>query len=297
MARTTTNRGTGVLQVRPTDRHIRIDDDGNPVEVVGVRQRFGGIDVGASIAGALAALGVTVLLGAIAGSIGTIGYQLDVERGTDTLSAGGLAVGLVILAAAFLVGGWVAGRIGRYDGGRNGLLAAVWFIVVAAILGGAGAWLGDKYDVFRDLPVPQWFHDSNTTAVAIVSGIVAAIVMLAAGFLGGVVGTRYHERADAYLMSEERDLLTHDAPIEVLDDDSSRRAGDVIADREAQPVHGEVADQRPVAEPRDIADRDIDLRRVDEAPDRPAATAERPFRESDVHRAGPTSRPGPSATR
>lgn len=275
MARTTTRGGAGVLRARPTDRHLRIDDDGNTVEVVDVRQRFGGIDIGASLAGALAALGVTVLLGAIAGSIGTIGYQLDVERGADTLSIGGLAVGFVILAAAFLVGGWVAGRIGRYDGGPNGLLSAVWFIVVAAALGGAGAWLGDKYDVFADLPVPQWFNESATTTVAIVTGIVAAIVMLAAGFLGGVVGARYHARADEYLASEERDLLTHDAPIEVVDESGRRRdertgrADDRLADRDLR--------TRPAA--RD--DRDIDLRGAETDERRDPETSRRPLRATD----------------
>lgn len=212
------NRSTkGVLQGEPTNEHIRVDDRGNPVRVVDVRQRFGGIDAGASIAGALAALGVTVLLGGIAGGLGTVGYQLDAQRGTDELSAGGLAAGLVVLVAAFLVGGWVAGRISRYDGGRNGLLTAVWFIVAAAVLAGLGAWLGDKYDVFANLQVPQWFSDNATTGTAIVSGVVAAAVMLAAGFAGGLLGARYHARADAYLAAEERDLLTGAEPLETTD--------------------------------------------------------------------------------
>src|SRR5690242_18761528 len=133
-----TRTSRGVLRARQSERHLRVGEDGRPVEIVDVRQRFGGIDLGASIAGALAALGVTVLLGGIAGSIGTVGYQFDVERGTDTLSAGGLIAGLVILVAAFLIGGWVAGRIARYDGGKNGLLTAVWFIALAAVLAGAG---------------------------------------------------------------------------------------------------------------------------------------------------------------
>jgi hypothetical protein len=212
-----TRTSKGVLRARESDQHLRVAEGGRPVEIVDVRQRFGGIDIGASIAGALAALGVTVLLGGIAGSIGTVGYQLDAERGTDTLSIGGLAAGLVILVAAFLIGGWVAGRIARYDGGKNGLLTAVWFIALAAVVAGAGAWLGDKYDVFGDLRVPQWFSSNATTTAAIITGVIAAAVMLAAGFFGGTIGARYHERADEYLAAEERDLLTHDEPMEVVD--------------------------------------------------------------------------------
>ncbi len=207
----------GTLHGRPVDEHIRVDDDGNAVRVVETRQQFGGLDVGASIAGALAALGVTVLLGGILGGIGTIGYQMDLERGTDELSAGGLAGGLVTLLVAFLIGGWVAGRIGRYDGGRNGLMTAVWFILTAAALAGLGAWLGDRYNVFQDLQVPQWFNDNATTTVAIISGVVAAVVMLAAGFVGGLIGSRYHTRADAYLAAEERDRITGNETIETVD--------------------------------------------------------------------------------
>ena len=207
----------GILKTKPVDEHIRLDDDGNPVRVVDTRQRYGGFDAGASLAGMLAALGVTVLLGGVLGGIGTIGYQLDLERGTDQLSAGGLAGGLVTLLVAFLIGGWVAGRIGRYDGGRNGLMTAVWFILLAGALALLGAWLGDRYDVFGSLQVPHWFSDNATTTTAILTGVIAAVVMLGAGFVGGIVGARYHTRADAYLAAEQRDRITGTERIETVD--------------------------------------------------------------------------------
>lgn len=207
----------GTLRGQPVDEHIRIDDEGNAVRVIDTRHRYGGFDAGASIAGGLAALGVTVLLGGILGGVGTIGYQMDLQRGTDELSAAGLAGGLVTLLVAFLIGGWVAGRIGRYDGGRNGLMTAVWFILVAAALAALGGWLGDRYNAFQDLQVPQWFSENATTTTAIITGAVAAAVMLAAGFLGGIVGARYHQRADAYLAAEERDRLTGSEPLETVD--------------------------------------------------------------------------------
>jgi hypothetical protein len=212
----------GTLRGQPIDEHIRIDDEGRAVRVVDTHHRYGGFDAGASIAGALTALGVTVLLGGLLGGIGTIGYQLDLQRGTDELSIAGLAGGLVTLIAAFLVGGWVAGRIARYDGGRNGLMTAVWFILAAAALAVLGAWLGDRYDVFAGLQVPQWFSDNATTATAVISGLVAALVMLGAGFVGGLIGARYHARADAYLAAEERDRLTGGEPLETIGADGKR---------------------------------------------------------------------------
>ena len=232
----------GTLRGRQVDEHIRVDDDGNAVRVVDAHQRFGGFDAGASLAGALTALGVTVLLGGLLGGIGTIGYQMDLERGTDELSLAGLVGGLVTLVVAFLIGGWVAGRIARYDGGRNGLMTAVWFIFAAAGLALLGAWLGDRYDVFADLQVPQWFSDNATTATAVISGVVAAIVMLAAGFVGGLIGARYHARADAYLAAEERDRITGSEPIETVD-----AAG-----------HRHVTSSGPALATTPASDRDID---------------------------------------
>jgi len=53
----------GTLRGQPVAEHIRIDDEGNTVRVIDTRHRYGGFDAGASIAGGLAALGLTVLLG------------------------------------------------------------------------------------------------------------------------------------------------------------------------------------------------------------------------------------------
>jgi hypothetical protein len=277
MARST----KGVLRGRPVDEHIRIDDDGHAVRVVDTHHRYGGFDAGASIAGALTALGTTVLLGGLLGGIGTIGYQLDLERGTDELSAAGLIGGIVTLIVAFLVGGWVAGRIARYDGGRNGLMTAVWFIFAALLLALLGAWLGDRYDVFQDLRVPQWFSDNATTATAIVSGVVAAVIMLGAGFAGGLIGARYHARADAYLAAEERDRFTGAEPIETTDLQGRRHVsgrGSPLATEPAPEVGRESSrdDAAEVGTSRDDERVRASTRGADE---RPADDAGRPVRD------------------
>lgn len=283
----------GTLRGRPVDEHIRIDDEGNAVRVIDTRHRYGGFDAGASIAGALAALGVTVLLGGILGGIGTIGYQMDLERGTDELSAAGLAGGLVTLLVAFLIGGWVAGRIGRYDGGRNGVMTAVWFILVAAALALLGAWLGDRYNAFQDLQVPQWFSENATTTTAIITGVIAAVVMLGAGFLGGVVGARYHTRADAYLAAEERDRLTGGEPLETVDASGRRhvtgqgpalateRASDRDVDRTG-PTDDHIDLRDRTDRPTDERSR-VSTRREDEVRDTDAATLHQSARDRRDH--------------
>lgn len=198
----------------PTEA-VRVDTDdvargvtrGHVADGVGLgeaRRRFGGFDLPAALAGMLAALGLTVLLAGLAGAAGSVGYQ----RGADAadLSSGGLVTGLVVLLAAFFVGGWVAGRMARYDGVLNGMACALLFVLLAAGVSAAGAWLGERYDFFDDVNLPQWFTDTGEAA-AMTSAIIGIVVMVVAAALGGAVGTRYHRRADAVIATTRPDAL------------------------------------------------------------------------------------------
>jgi len=184
-----------------TDR-ISVREARTDVGVRAARERFGGVDVPATLVGMLTALAILVLLGGLIGAaIGAIGYQRGLDTDEQSLSIAGLVGGLVTLFFAFLVGGWAAARIARYDGARNGLVTGVWTIILAAILSTLGAWLGDKYDVLRNVDLPQWFSRDALTTAAIVSGAVAIAAMLLGGLLGGVWGERFHRRADATIAS------------------------------------------------------------------------------------------------
>jgi hypothetical protein len=188
-----------------TVRHDHPTDHTSPAHrPVDDRSRFGGVDIPATLAGLFSAIGVLVVLGGLLAAAGSFGYQTTngssgtgTEEIGDSLAIGGLVAGFVTLLVAFLVGGWVAGRVGRYDGGRNGLLTAVWFVLAAAAMAALGAWAGDRYDVFADIELPAWFSNSDTTTAAIISGAVGILLALLAGFLGGKLGERYHRRADA----------------------------------------------------------------------------------------------------
>lgn len=179
-----------------------LDDAG----VATARERFGGIDLPATLVGMLTALATLVLLGGIvAAALGAIGYQkgLDTDDVTasnaDEISAAGLIGGIVLLFLAYVMGGWAAARIARYDGRRNGLMTGIWTLLLAAILSGLGAWLGSEYDVLRNVDLPQWFSRDALTVGAIVSGVLAVLAMLLGGLLGGAWGERYHRRADAQI--------------------------------------------------------------------------------------------------
>ena len=176
---------------------VRVTSVTGDVGVEEARSRFGGVDVPATIAGALAALGTAVLVAGVGTAAGSFGYQRGLDGAAEELTVAGLIGGLSALILAFLVGGWVAGRVARYDGGRNGLLTALWFVLLAAAAAALGAWAGEEYDVFRNVNLPQWFDGDALTGEAIATGLLALAVMFAAGWIGGRLGERYHRRADS----------------------------------------------------------------------------------------------------
>ncbi len=158
-----------------------------------------GLDIPATLAGMLAALGSLILLAGLLGAaLGAIGYQAGLGGNREELSIGALVAGIVALFLAFLVGGWTAARIAGHDGPRHGLLTVLWFVLLAAILAGLGALLGSEYNLFQSLSLPQWFSSDALTIGAIVSGIVALAAMLLGGWLGGKLGDR--DAADAVLI-------------------------------------------------------------------------------------------------
>ena len=168
------------------------------VGVRAARDRFGGLDVPATLVGMLTALALLVLLGGlIAAAVGVIGYQTGLEDTAEELSIGSLIGGVVTLFLSFLIGGWAAARIARYDGARNGLMTGIWTLILAAILSALAAWLGAEYDVLRRVDLPQWFSTEALTTGGIISAVVAILAMLLGGLLGGIWGERYHRRADS----------------------------------------------------------------------------------------------------
>jgi hypothetical protein len=200
-------RGRNRARADREPRRVRVDADPEGVRVrdarpdVGVaeaRRRFGGIDVPASLVGMLTALAFLVLFAGLVGAaIGAIGYQTGLSGDDEEISLASLIGGLLALVLAYLLGGWTAGRIARYDGPLNGAMTGVWTLVLAAVFAGLGAWVGSEYDVLRNVDLPQWFSRDAFTTGAIVSGVVAIAAMLIGGALGGAWGERFHRHADA----------------------------------------------------------------------------------------------------
>lgn len=176
-----------------------------------VYERYGKPDVLAAIVGMFAGLGTLLFLGALfaAGAAG-IDYQLNLIGEDGTLAEAsilGLIVAAAVMFISFLVGGFAAGRMSRYNGGMNGLGAALWLIFLVAIFGAIGVWVGAEYNAFGQLNLPNWFAQfgaDELTAMAVFAGLVLIGATLAGGYVGGRLGEAYHTRVDAALTDAVR---------------------------------------------------------------------------------------------
>lgn len=168
---------------------------------------FGGADLGATLAATFMAIGVFVVLGGMLAAWLGDGGTFKLDTGVDSLTAlstGTVVAGFATLFVAYLIGGWAAGRMSRYDGSINGMLLTPWTIVLALVSAGLGSWVADKYDVFSQISLPR-IDFSMITAEGALAVIVGLIVMLIAGALGGALGTIFHRRADKAMMVDPID--------------------------------------------------------------------------------------------
>jgi len=180
---------------RPEEREERLE--------AARRDEYGGINWGAAFFGWLVAIGMTILLTSIFGAIAAaIGYEnsfdeYDAERSAGTLGIATAIALVVILMIGYFAGGYVAGRMSRFDGGRQGLAVWVLGLLVTIIAVVIGVITGDEYDIFSrvnlpSIPIPT---DELTTA-GIITLVAVIVATLLAAFLGGKAGQRYHRKID-----------------------------------------------------------------------------------------------------
>lgn len=172
------------------------------------RERFGGVKIGSAFFGWLTAMGTAAILTALLAAAGAalgLGVAGSPDEATDEALQNAETVGwigaialLVVLFVAYFCGGYVAGRMARFNGLRQGLAVWVWALVIAIVVALVSVVLGSQYDVLVDLnafpriPVTE----GDLTIAGIVTAVIVALASLAGALLGGVVGTRYHRRVD-----------------------------------------------------------------------------------------------------
>ena len=139
------------------------DDTDRPREdypqTISARAAYGGIKWGSAFFGWLSAMGLAVLLTALLAAVGAAvgvskGATVDqaAAQASENVQTVGIAGGIglaVILFISYFCGGYVAGRMARFSGMRQGLAVWIWAVVIAVLVAAVAAAAGAKYDVLE----------------------------------------------------------------------------------------------------------------------------------------------------
>ena len=187
----------------------RSDDPAAPLGrrdvVAREKDEFGGMKFGAGFFGWLAATGMAVLLTALVAGVGTalgLGGRIDPANpsGGDLRTAGivGGIVLLVVILIAYFCGGYVAGRMARFSGLKQGLAVWLWAVIIAIVVAILAVVAGSSFDIpanvngFPRIPVNQ----GELTTAGVITAVSVALVSLLGAILGGLAGMRFHRRVD-----------------------------------------------------------------------------------------------------
>jgi hypothetical protein len=166
------------------------------------REEFGGFQWGADFFGWLVSVGVATLLTALLAAAGTaVGLtNTSSDQATEKASTIGIVGGvllLIVLMIAYYSGGYVAGRMARFNGPRQGL--AVWLIglLVTIVLAVAGVLFGAKYNVLSGLHLPRIpVGEGSLTTGGLIALAAVLLGTLVAAIAGGKAGTHFHRKVD-----------------------------------------------------------------------------------------------------
>jgi hypothetical protein len=195
----------------PTER-LGTARSGRKEVVAEQKQRFGGIKWGSAFFGWLTATGTALILTALAAAGGTA-FGLATTPGDAGQAAGQLAqdpaaaqtagvvsaiVVLAILLVAYYCGGYVAGRMARFNGAKQGVAVWLWAIAAAVVVAVLAAVAGSQFNILANLNgLPRLpVGEGALTAAGIVTALVALAASLVGAVLGGLAGMRFHRRVD-----------------------------------------------------------------------------------------------------
>jgi len=166
------------------------------------KEEFGGFNPGSDFFGWLVAVGLGAILTGILSAAGAaIGLSqlsgAEAQSNAGTIGIVGGVLLLLVLMIAYYCGGYVAGRMSRFDGARNGF--GVWLVglIITIVLAAAAAILGAEYNVLQNLNLPTIPVDGQSLSTGGLIATVAVIVgTILAAVLGGKAGERYHKKVD-----------------------------------------------------------------------------------------------------
>jgi hypothetical protein len=185
-------------------------------EVVARQQeRFGGIKWGSAFFGWLTAAGTALLLSALASAAGItfglastaveigsaadqVGAAAQNPEAVQTAGITGAIVILVIVVIAYYCGGYVAGRMARFGGAKQGIAVWLWAVIVAVVVAVLAAVAGSQFNILATLnSLPRLpIGEGDLTAGGIIAVAVAVAASLGGAILGGLAGMRFHRKVD-----------------------------------------------------------------------------------------------------
>ena len=166
------------------------------------REEYGGINWGSAFFGWLVAVGMAaILLGLLSAAGAAFGLsevsETEANANAETIGIVGGILLILVLVVAYYCGGYVSGRMSRFDGARQGL--AVWGLglAVTIVLAVAGALFGAEYNVLERLSLPRIpIEEGALTAGAGIALAIVVIGTLLAALAGGKTGERFHKKVD-----------------------------------------------------------------------------------------------------
>lgn len=203
---------------RTADGHVPAHADGSAEEVLATdrkavvrreKEEYGGVKIGSAFFGWLTATGTAVLLTALvaaAGAVFGLATDTDIAQTAEDATSSeattiGIVGGIVLLVVIFLAyycGGYVAGRMARFNGLKQGVAVWVWAVLIAVLVAVAAAVAGDEYDILGELnsfpriPVSE----GDLTTGGIIAAVAVAVASLVGAMVGGLAGMRFHRKVD-----------------------------------------------------------------------------------------------------
>ena len=155
--------------------------------------RLGGMKFGSCFFGWLTASGTAVLLAALVTGVGAalgLSRNVDVTNPTPTQTESiGFLGGIVLLAiifVAYLAGGYVAGRMARFNGLKQGLGVWPWAVIMAVLLElPAGLQVHASTRLLQLNSFPRLPLNEGTLTIG---GIIVAVGVVAASLVGALLG-------------------------------------------------------------------------------------------------------------
>jgi hypothetical protein len=171
-----------------------------------LRDMYGGVDWLASFLGFVFSMVLASVFSTVVGLVLVpLGFPPEISGGQLGASVlTGLAVLGVLIFLTYFFGGYVSGRLARFDGGRNGAMVLAWtFIVVLIVALVAVVFSGFLPSGAADIIVgiAQTSRSAadglaGTGVAGIVVAVAALLLALLGGFFGGRLGSRYHTEID-----------------------------------------------------------------------------------------------------